>query len=258
MKNQRFKVLALSALLSSGAFVAASYAADVGDVLKAGADKVAAAKDSQQRVDSIADQTYNLLNDFKSVNKQIEGLRVYNAQLESQINNQKQTITDLKESIENATLMERQIAPLTLKMVTALEQFIELDMPFLLDERQERVAKIQENLERADLSAAEKFRQVLEAYKIETEYGAKVDTYKATIDTGTGEREVNILRVGRIALVYQTTDQTETGAWDKDAKSWVTLDNSYRSPIAAGIRIAKKQASIDIMKLPIPAPEAGQ
>ena len=258
MNNQRFKVLALSALLSSGAFVAASYAADVGDVMKAGADKVDAAKDSQKRVDSIADQTYNILTDFKSVNKQIEGLRVYNAQLDAQISNQKQTMADLKDSIDNAAVMERQIAPLTLKMVQALEQYIKLDLPFLLDERQERIAKIQENLERSDLSAAEKFRQILEAYKIETEYGAKVDTYKDAIDTGTGEREVNILRVGRIALIYQTTDQTETGVWDKNAKTWETLDSSYRSPIAAGIRIAKKQASIDIMQLPIPAPEAGQ
>ncbi|MGV6808213.1 MAG: DUF3450 domain-containing protein [bacterium] len=256
MKNQRFKVLALSALLSSGTFVGASYAADVGDVMDAGADKVSAAKSAQAKVDKISDQTYSLLQDFKGVNKQIEGLRVYNAQLEAQLANQKQTMVDLQESIENATVMERQITPLTLKMIDSLEQFIALDVPFLQQEREERIASIRENMERDDLSTAEKFRQVLEAYKIETEYGQKIDTYKEVIDTGAGDREVNILRVGRIALLYQTTDQSETGAWDNQSRSWVELDSSYRSPVSAGIRIAKKQASIDIMKLPIPAPEA--
>lgn len=259
MNNQRFKVLTLSALLSTGACFSATHAATVDNVMSAGSDKVAAAQASQGRVDQLADQTYDLLQDFKSVNKQIEGLRVYNAQLEAQVNNQKQTMKDLEESIENATIMERQITPLTIKMIDSLEQFIGLDMPFLIDERQERIAKLRENIERSDLSSAEKFRQVLEAYQIETEYGQKIDTYKELIDTGNGDREVDVLRVGRVALIYQTADQTETGAWDKDAGGWVELDSGkYRSAIAQGIRIAKKQASIDIMKLPIPAPEAAQ
>lgn len=259
MKNQRLKVMALSAVLSSGLLAAGVQAATVNDVMKAGESKVAAAKSAQATIDKVADQTYNLLQDFKAVNKQIEGLRVYNAQLDNQIANQKRTMVDLEESIENASLMERQITPLTIKMIDALDQFVSLDMPFLTGERQERIEKLRENIDRSDLTTAEKFRQVLEAYKIESEYGQKIDTYRENIDIDGQEREVNILRVGRIALMYQTPDQAITGAWDSANGHWVQLDSGkYRSAVAQGIRIAKKQASIDIMKLPIQAPETAQ
>jgi len=258
MKNHRLKVMALSAVLSTGAFVGAAYAADVDDVLKAGSDKVAASKSSQQKIDKIADQTYDLLNDFKSVNKQIEGLRVYNAQLDNQLKNQLQSMADLKESIENATIMERQITPLTMKMIESLGQFVALDVPFQLEERQARIEKLKDNMERSDLSTAEKFRQVLEAYKIEGEFGSKIETYKATLPVNGADREMNVLRVGRIALVAQSTSQDATIGWDQASQSWVDLGSDYRSAVATGIKVAKKQASIEILKLPIAAPEAVQ
>ena len=97
---------------------------------------------------------------------------------------------------------------------------------------------------------------MLEAYNIEAEYGRKVETYSETLTIGGQERQVNILAVGRVALVYQTKDAAETGAWDKSSGSWVALSSGdYRSAVLQGIKIAKKQASIDVMQLPISAPE---
>lgn len=239
--------------------VSATQAADVDDVVAAEKAKIGAAKSSQQRVDAIADEADELFQNFKRLNKQIEGLKVYNAQLDAQLADQRQTITDLESSIENATLMERQITPLTLKMINALEQFVTLDMPFLLDERRDRIARLHANQSRADLSSAEKFRQVLEAYKIESEYGARIDSYTDTVMVDGKPREVILLRVGRIALIYQTPDQQITAAWDQRSRSWQVLDSGdYRSAVAEGIRIARKRAAVDMLQLPIPAPEVVQ
>lgn len=230
-------------------------AADADDVLSAGAKKIAAARSSQQRIDKLADQTSDLFQTFKQVNKQIEDLQIYNTQLAAQVANQQQSIADLESSIDNATVMERQITPLVLKMIDSLEQFIDLDFPFLMEERHARVTKLRENLMRADLSAAEKFRQVLEAYKIETEYGVRIDSYLDTLSIERQEREVSILRIGRVALMYQTADQQVTGAWDQENRQWLTLDDgSYRSAVAEGLRIARKQTAIDIISLPVSAP----
>ena len=99
-------------------------------MLKAGAVKVQAAKTAQTKVDRIADQTDGLLQEFKQVNKQIESLRVYNSQLERQIDSQKQMMAELVESIENATVIERGISPLMENMLKALRTFVELDVPF--------------------------------------------------------------------------------------------------------------------------------
>lgn len=258
MNEKRQKVMVLMSLLLAGFCFTQAYAAEPDDVLKAGKDKIAASKSAQQTVDKIADQTYDLLSDFKVVNKQIEGLRVYNAQLDAQISNQLQSMIDLEESIETATVMERQITPLAIKMIDSLDQFVSLDMPFQLEERKARVARLRDNIERADLSTAEKFRQVLEAYKIEGEYGSKIETYKATLPVNGMDREMNVLRVGRIALVAQSTSQDVTIGWDQKAQTWVDLGGDYRSSVAKGIKVAKKQASIEILNLPILAPEVVQ
>lgn len=261
MKNHLLKVMAASAVLSSSALfsAAAVHAQEVQDVLQEGAQKVTEAQQAQQRVDRVAGETTDLLQEFKNVNRQIEGLRVYNAQLDRQIANQERTMDELRQSIEEATTMEQQLTPLTLRMVDGLEAFIRLDMPFLLEERTERVERLRANQDRPDLSSAEKFRQVLEAYQIEHEYGQNIDSYTAMIAIDGEEREVNVIRIGRLALLYQTKDQRQSGAWDNEAGEWVEVSaNQYRSSIAQVIRIANRQASIDILRLPIPAPEAAQ
>ena len=144
-------------------------------------------------------------------------------------------------------------------MIDGLEQFVDLDVPFHIDERKERVEFLCSSMDRSDISIAEKFRQVLEAYKIENEYGRKIDSYKGVATVNGAERDVNFLRIGRIGLLYQTTDGEHSGAWDKTQGAWVELDaGDYRGAIQKGLRIARKQASIDIMKLPIPAPEAAK
>jgi hypothetical protein len=257
MKNHRLKVMAMSAVLSTGVMTFAANAAEVDTALKAGADKVKAAQASQKRVDQIADKTYDILQDFKTVNKQIEGIRVYNAQLDRQIANQKQTMADLEESIENATVMERQILPLTLKMLDGLKQFVTLDLPFKRDERLAAIEDVRGNLDSSRYSSAEKFRQVLELYDIESQYSRTIDQWEGMVEVGGQQRQVNFFRVGRIALMFQTSDQKVTGAWDEESGSWQEVPD-FRSAVSKGIRIAKKQAAIDILTLPIPAPEAAQ
>lgn len=261
MKKQRIKAVALTTVLSAGALLVGAAHADkaLDNIIQVSQAKTTAGQQSQKRIDKLQEETASLLQKFKTVNKEIEGLRVYNAQLEKQLANQRKVIDDLNASIDQVTVIERQIQPLILRMLEGLEQFVELDVPFHKEERVKRIEHLRDNQDRADISVAEKFRQILEAYNIEAEYGRKVDTYVDTLEVGGQERQVNILAVGRIALMYQTTDTKLSGAWDQSQHAWVELDaGQYRAAILKGIRIAKKQASIDVMELPILAPEAAQ
>ena len=200
-----------------------------------------------------------MLQQFKLVNKQIDGLRVYNAQLEKQLENQLKVIGDLEESIDNVTVIERQIQPLILRMLEGLEQFVELDTPLKRQERLDRIATLRGNQHRADISVAEKFRQVLEAYNIEAEFARKLHVYTDKLEVGGVEREVTILGIGKVALMYQTPDTKFSGAWDQSQGAWVELDSGkYRSAIKEGIKIAKKQASINVMEVPVLAPGAAK
>jgi hypothetical protein len=113
-------------------------------------------------------------------------------------------------------------------------------------------------MDRADISVAEKFRQVLEAYKIESEYGRKTHTYEDVIAVDGRDLAVDILMVGRLALVYQSKDKKYTGIYDKNAKQYVSLDSSFASGVNNSIRVAKEELPTNIMRVPVPAPEAAR
>ncbi len=259
MIMHRLKKALLVALACTGVLAGAQAAqADTLEaVLDVGKAKNEAARKSQAKVDRLADETRDLLTEYKTVSKQIDGLKVYNARLQRQIDNQLARIEQIDVSIDQTTVIQRQMTPLVIRMIDGLEQFVELDVPFQKDERLKRVNDLRSAIDRADISVAEKFRGVLEAYNIELQYGRGIDTYRGTIDLGGTEREVDFLRVGRVALVYQTTDGTTSGAWDTEARSWVELPSGdYDSAIRKGIRIAKKQATIELLNMPVSAPEA--
>lgn len=260
MTMHRLKNVLIAALVTTGALagsVAAVQADTLDDILAVGDSKNEAARKSQAKIDRLADETRDLLSDYKTVNKQIDGLKVYNGRLERQIANQMKRIESIDESISQVTVIQRQMTPLVIRMIDGLEKFVELDVPFHMEERQRRIEFLRSNLDRSDVTVAEKFRQVLEAYKIENEYGRKIDAYKGSVEIDGVERDVNFFRVGRIALLYQTTDTELSGAWDQANRQWVPVDRGeYRNAIMKGLRIARKEASIDLLNLPVPAPEA--
>ena len=142
-------------------------------------------------------------------------------------------------------------------MIDGLERFVALDVPFLLDERTTRVENLTALLGRADVTAAEKFRVVMEAWQIENDYARTIFSYtdELTIDGTT--REVDVLQIGRIALLYQTADGAQSGAWDQRNRTWVSVGNEFRNPIRQGIRLARNQVAPDLLLLPIAPPEEG-
>lgn len=251
------KRIAICALL---AFVAPAISAQtLNQIQQEGEKKLVEAEQSQKRIDKIVEGAQERLIQYQALQKQIEGLKAYNEQLSTQVASQEDLITRFDNSITQVSLIERQMAPLVTKMAESLEQFVDLDLPFHTAERQERVAFIKENLVAADIDVAEKFRQVIEAYQIENEYGRKIDSYQDIVNLNGTDYEVDVLRVGRIAMVCQTKDTTISARWDPSANGWEVLDNvTYRNPIRNGIKMAKKQASINILTLPIGSPEAAQ
>ena len=235
------------------------YSENLEEVQQIGEKKLVEAEQSQKVIDKIVEGAQERLIQYRSLLKQIEGLETYNHQLSTQVAGQEDLINRFDESIAQVALIERQMAPLVTKMAASLEDFVALDLPFDTAERQERLAFIQDNLVAADVDVAEKFRQVIEAYQIENEYGRKIDSYQAIVNLDGSEQEVDVLRVGRIAMVCQTKDTKTSARWNNDSKSWEVLDNViYRNAIRQGIKMAKKQASINILTLPIAAPEVAQ
>lgn len=220
-----------------------------------GANKAAAA--SQSRVNALDDETQNMLGEYRATLRETESLRRYNEQLEKQIKSQEEEVTSIQHQIEDIERTNREIYPLMQRMVETLDKFVALDVPFLMEERTKRIATLKETLNRADVSTAEKFRRILEAYTIEMEYGRTIDAYEGKLGKGDTERTVNFLRLGRTSLMYQTRDLAETGYWDVDKKDWV-VDSGYKHYVDRGLKIARKQKAPDLLVAPVRAAEVAQ
>ena len=226
----------------------------IDQVVDEGVGRNQEAAESQKRIDTTADETEKLASRYRRELKVIDGLKVYNALLQKQVDDQNREKQTIAESIDEIAVVERQIFPLMLRMANALEQFVELDRPFHMEERRKRVVDLKEYIGDAGISAAEKLRLVLEAYRIETSYGGDLDEYTEVLEINGQERPVNVLRFGRLVLVYQTDDGKENGVWDQDARQWVPLESAeYRNYIRQGLKIARKQLPPDIFILPVSA-----
>lgn len=256
MNRQRVHRLAVVLLLGLGGTLApGAGAASLDDIFVVAERINGQARTSQAKIDALTEETRELYHEYKTVLKEVEGLRVYNRQLEKQIANQNREMSQLNESIDRVTVIERQITPLMMRMIDGLEQFVELDLPFLANERQDRIERLREIMDRADVAVSEKFSQVLRAFQIENEYGRTMEAYGATINVGGVDRIVDVLKMGRVVLVYQTSDGEETGMWNQAARQWEVLDEEFTTPVRNGMRMARKQLAPNMLLLPVTAPE---
>ena len=237
-----------------------SATAQINTLLAQGEARAEAGAQAQQRVDALADQALALVAQYRQELKVVDGLQVYNNLLQRQIDaqeNEKQVLTD---SMTKVSLIERQIVPLMIAMIDSLDEFVRLDVPFLLEERTKRVANLRALMERSDVTAAEQFRRVLEAYQIEMDYGRTIESYKGSVQIDGKSREVDFLRFGRLSLVYQTVGGDKTGAYNKETGQFEEVaPTTYKTQTSKGLRIARKQVAPDLVFLPVQAPKgAGQ
>lgn len=217
------------------------------EVQSATADGVA----SQNRIDRLDDETDGLTRDYRAALKQLSALREYNTQLDKLIGAQQDEMLSVRRQIDDVTNIDRTIMPLMFRMIEALQQFVVLDTPFLATERKARVANLRALMDRSDANPAEKYRKILEAYEIENEYGRTIEAYEGEMEINGEARTVAFLRIGRVALIYQTLDGEQSGAWHKTRKQFVDLDGDFDAELRSALRIAKQQAAPDLLVVPV-------
>jgi len=208
---------------------------------------------SQARVAQLADQTTELLGEYRVTIQRLDRVQIYNENLESLVRDQEREKQDIQRQLTSFQEVQQEIIPLMFDMIDDLAQLIELDMPFQLRERRDRVQLLRDIMEQSDVTVSEKYRQIMNAYQIEADFGRTTEAYDGQL----GDRKVDFLRVGRILLAYQTPDREETGFWNKNTGEW-EIANDFRNDVVAGLRIARQQAAPNLLRLPLPAPETEQ
>lgn len=223
----------------------------VEDTIKISTTSIEKSGLTQEQIVKLDEQTRVLLADYQSTSKEYDSLKLYNDQVQKIINSQIEEIENILIKIDELDQTNQRIVPFMLRMIDGLENFIQLDIPFLMDERTDRLNNLKVTMDRGDVSTSEKFRLIVEAYKTELEYGRTIEAYRDNIIIDDVETSADFLRVGRIALTYLTVDGSKGGYWDTNSQTWEKASSSIKRSTEDALKIASKQAPPALIKIPV-------
>ncbi|MBW8182267.1 DUF3450 domain-containing protein [Shewanella nanhaiensis] len=228
------------------------------NVQKADSKIHAEAATSQKKVDKYYDQAQDMAFEYAQVADTRESTKSYNDYVAGLVADQEATMKLIQDDINGVDKLRQGVVPLMFKMVDALEQFIALDLPFNLEARNARVERLRNTLNTAEVTLAEKYRLILDAYNIEREYGSKLNAQTGQLALDGKEILVDFLNFGRVALYAQSQDQKQAWMYNADSKGWDQLSDGYLRNLNKAIKQARGQGAPDMFALPIPAAEAAQ
>ncbi len=223
----------------------------VEDTIKISTTSIEKSGLTQEQIVKLDEQTRVLLADYQSTSKEYDSLKLYNDQVQKIINSQIEEIENILIKIDELDQTNQRIVPFMLRMIDGLENFIQLDIPFLMDERTDRLNNLKVTMDRGDVSTSEKFRLIVEAYKTELEYGRTIEAYRDNIIIDDVETSADFLRVGRIALTYLTVDGSKGGYWDTNSQTWEKASSSIKRSTEDALKVASKQAPPALIKIPV-------
>ncbi|WP_369958655.1 DUF3450 domain-containing protein [Pseudomonas benzenivorans] len=242
-----FRSLGIALLLGSTPLLAAPLDAALDESQRLAAE----AKASQARIEQLDDASRAMLGEYRNALQQAEALKGYNAQLRELVAAQRKELAGYQQQLDGIERTQEAVTPQMRRMVEVLGQFVAADLPFLPEERSDRLAQLQELLPRADVSLAEKYRRILEAYQVESDYGRTLEAWRGELASEAGARSVEFLRLGRTMLYYQTLDGHESGWWNPQSGSWQRLDGAARRPLHQAIAIARQEQAPALLELPV-------
>ena len=248
LKSSIAKRLLLAGI--AGVLFASPASAQLESALSAATASTSASAASQQRVERLDDEADTAIREYRAVLQQKDNIQLFVAQQDIFLQSQKSEIASLKRQLGTVEQIKQGMSPMMLKMAIAIEDEIRNDLPFNIDERLARVDRVKAVLANPDVSPAEQYRQVLNAFKIEVSYGQGIDSYEGTHPTRPGN-VVNFLRFGRTSLVYMTKDETEVARYNTESKSWETLSGADALEMRQAIRVSRGEAAPAIVYAPV-------
>jgi len=147
--------------------------------------------------------------------------------------------------------IKERISPFLDQLLERIKVMREQDLPFLAGERDKRISSLETLGKDPGIPVSEKFRKLMEALMVEAEYGQTVEVTQQTVALAGEDTLVNIFRLGRLRLFYQTLDKTECGFFNPAEKAWEPLDKTYGKAIQAAIDMGSKRKPVELLDLPL-------
>jgi hypothetical protein len=258
IKRTKLAATLMGVMAFAGTGVAAAQQVDVAKLQNEEQKILNAQEQSQQKIDSLFEQSQDLLIEYRSVVAEYENLKVYNDHVAGLVADQQATIDSLQRQIDGIEETKQGVVPLMYEMIDALAEFVELDLPIQKEKRLDRVARLEDLMGNSNVSTSEKFRQIIEAYQAELDYGSGLISYQGNLNIDGQEVAVDFFHMGRVAFLAQSLDLKNAWIYNNESNEWTALEDEYLNPLTTAIRMSRKQTAFDLVKLPVFAAESAE
>lgn len=211
---------------------------------------MAAEGQAQKTRESWAEERGRLLSRLEALEREHRDLEIQKGRQLRARNHLSGEVADIRRELAEARRLEKDLDGRLESLVQRLEEAVALDLPFLREERSQRLSMLKRLLVDPDAPPAERLRRVLEALRIEADYGFTTEVRREIIETDQGEVTAQVLRVGRLALFYRTEDG-RTGQYDPAEGRWISLEKSWEGPMARTLDVATRRRAPELVVLPL-------
>ncbi|MGD9141158.1 MAG: DUF3450 domain-containing protein [bacterium] len=208
-------------------------------------------QETQRKQDDWAAERSELEMRYRSAKANVEYLRDRKSVDEKRVAALEEGIAELVRRLEESERLEDSLVDTLNAIAFRLEDWVQRDIPFLLDEREGRVAYVKKELAKPDLSGADKLKAVLEALQIEAGYGAAVEVDQERVPVGGDTLFVDVLRIGRVSAFWRTPDGATVGEYDRAAAEWSELPGKYSRSISEAMDMAARIRPVELLSLPL-------
>ncbi len=208
-------------------------------------------KDTQRHREKWLEERDRMVRELDRIENENRQLETDRKNLFAQVTGTKERIARKQHELQGIRQISRDIEPFLQETFQWLEHECSTGLPFLKKERQERLERLRALMDDPDCSISEKFRKLMEALLIEAEYGTTVEVSSENIDLAGESVLVNILRLGRLNLFYQTLDRSACGFYNMASKRWEQLPKRYDRAINMAVDMALKRRPVELVNLPV-------
>lgn len=235
----------LAGVLASGALIASDQAvAQAAESVDAQQTQAAL----QEQIDAADEQTREQLEELRRLERETRQLEANNASLAGRLAEEAERQQQLATALDTLEETRAALPVIEQNMVEQLRSWIERDLPFLRDER---LARVERQPDEQGQNTIERINGLLEAWRVELDYGQEMDSWRGRLSQEGRQREVDFLRIGRIGFYYLTPDGREGGVWDAESDAWQPLNDDYLREVRNGLRMAEEQRAPELLTLPL-------
>ncbi|SHJ01493.1 Protein of unknown function [Desulfatibacillum alkenivorans DSM 16219] len=192
-----------------------------------------------------------LADDLLRLKEQAQFLDARQKGLQDRLNSLTQEVAELEIEKQEIAQMASRLEPSLENAFSELKKLQEQSLPFDKENRETRMAALEEALSDPEIGVEEKFRRVFHMLLTEAQYGGAVEVERRLINVKGKEIMADVLRLGRLSLFYQTLDQTSSGYFDPVDMAWTAYPQTFDSGVAHAVDIASKRRPADIVMLPL-------